>query len=250
MPKKLTQEEFIARAKAVHGDKYDYSKVEYKNSSTKVVIICPKHGEFTNIPSNHIRGFGCPKCSNERRKRLVAGVGINDVHGSTETACYDIWAAMLKRCYDEKSQIKNPAYKNCSVCEEWHTLSNFKEWYDANYVEGYDIDKDILIKGNKVYSPETCCFVPDFINSLFVSRPKRKYPMGVYKEHDKYLARLTKYGKHERIGLFKTQEKAFYVYKIEREALIKEVATTYYNRGDITKRVYDAMMRYEVEITD
>ena len=60
---KLTTEEFIAKAKAVHGDKYDYSKVEYVDSTTKVCIVCKKHGDFWQLPSSHIKGHGCVKCS-------------------------------------------------------------------------------------------------------------------------------------------------------------------------------------------
>ena len=62
MPKKKTQEEFIADARRVHGDRYDYSKVKYVNASTKVCIICPKHGEFWQDPCSHLQGSGCPNC--------------------------------------------------------------------------------------------------------------------------------------------------------------------------------------------
>lgn len=66
MSQKLTTEEFIKKAREVHGDKYDYSKVEYVNSKEKVTIICPEHGEFMQVPSMHLRGHGCAKCSTER----------------------------------------------------------------------------------------------------------------------------------------------------------------------------------------
>ena len=67
MPRRLTLNEFIDRAQSTYGDRYDYSKVDYKNSSTPVCIICPKHGEFWQIPNNHIRGAGCPTCANRQR---------------------------------------------------------------------------------------------------------------------------------------------------------------------------------------
>ena len=63
-----TKEDFIERAKLVHGDKYDYSKVEYVNNSTPVCIICPTHGEFYQSPKSHLNGSGCPKCFDERRQ--------------------------------------------------------------------------------------------------------------------------------------------------------------------------------------
>ena len=67
---KLTKDEFIEKAKSVHGDKYDYSKVEYKNSSTKVCIICPEHGEFWQTPNGHLSGHGCRECDNERKREI------------------------------------------------------------------------------------------------------------------------------------------------------------------------------------
>lgn len=68
--KKLTQEEFIQKARAVHGDKYDYSKVEYVNSSTKVIIICPIHGQFKQSPHDHLSGYGCPHCQHKAQELL------------------------------------------------------------------------------------------------------------------------------------------------------------------------------------
>ena len=73
--KKLTTEEFIEKAKEIHGDKYDYSKVEYKGAHTKVCIICPEHGEFWQAANSHINlKEGCPKCgriiSNSKQHKL------------------------------------------------------------------------------------------------------------------------------------------------------------------------------------
>ena len=68
---KITTEDFIAKSKEIHGNKYDYSKVCYKTSDTKVCIICPEHGEFWQSPSNHMNGSGCPKCANEKRKNAL-----------------------------------------------------------------------------------------------------------------------------------------------------------------------------------
>lgn len=88
MLKKLTTEEFIKRAKAIHGNTYDYSKVEYVNSKTKVIITCPVHGDFEQLPHNHLRGCGCDKCAQEeigRRARLTKEQFIKKarkVHGN------------------------------------------------------------------------------------------------------------------------------------------------------------------------
>ncbi len=71
MPTRNTKETFIEKATKVHGNYYDYSKVVYVNSKTKVCIICPKHGEFWQIPNNHLNGNGCPSCANEKNKDVM-----------------------------------------------------------------------------------------------------------------------------------------------------------------------------------
>lgn len=249
--RKLTQEEFIERARLIHGDKYDYSKVEYKGYNVKVCIICPIHGEFLMTPHGLLDGYGCRRCYNERQKSLVCGVGLNDsvipVYGDKS---YNLWKCMIKRCYDGAERYS--AYKDCSVCDEWLIFSNFKEWYDANYIEGYALDKDILFKDNRTYSPQTCCFVPKRINSLILRNKKHRgyLPIGVYYSGYSYSYTLAKRDAQESRSGYSTPEAAFQAYKTAKEAYIKEVAQEYYNRGEITKKVYDALMRYEVEITD
>lgn len=76
---------------------------------------------------------------------------------------------MLQRCYDKDSLEKNPTYKDCTVAEEWHNFQNFAEWFKENYIEGYHLDKDIKIKGNRVYGPDRCMFVTPQENKEFSS---------------------------------------------------------------------------------
>jgi len=75
------------------------------------------------------------------------------------TKQYLTWKNMLERCYVEKCQLRRPTYRGCSVHEDWHNFQSFAEWYDENYVEGYELDKDIKIDGNKIYGPNTCMYV-------------------------------------------------------------------------------------------
>lgn len=253
MPAKSTREEFIRKAKLIHGNKYDYSKVVYVNNKTKVCIICPIHGEFWQTPNSHLSGCGCNDCKSENAKRLRYGVGINDVMGASKSPAFQIWTNMLMRCYDSATADSHPTYNNCTVCPEWHYLSNFKKWFDENYIEGYHLDKDILVKGNKVYSPETCCFIPIEINSLFTNRKRfrGKYPIGIQPKDGGYEVAMESNGERKRyIGYYRTIEEAFQAYKTEKEYRIKEVATRYYNQGLITTRVYNAMLNYKIEITD
>lgn len=85
------------------------------------------------------------------------------------TAAYSRWSDMIKRCYDLNKQEKHPTYKGCSVCDEWHNFQCFANWFEANHPKDgkrYELDKDILVPGNKVYSPETCMFVTRSENAL------------------------------------------------------------------------------------
>ena len=247
-----TTEQFIAEAKAVHGNKYDYSKVEYKGNQVKVCIICPIHGEFWQIPKSHLRGHGCNKCYQCSKHKF--NIAIYDIPNSCSTECYMAWRGVLERTIgiDYKSRFKT--YKECNVCDEWLVFSVFKNWFDDptnGYIKGYHLDKDILIKGNKVYSPDTCCFVPSEINLVFSNKSKKSNtPKGVSKNYNKYEANIYKNGESVYIGLFDTLDKAFNAYKLAKEQYIKELAEKYFQEGKITKKVYDALMRYEVEITD
>jgi hypothetical protein len=100
--------------------------------------------------------------------------------GGKLTVVYLKWSNMLERCYSEEYHKKQPTYIGCSVDERWHNFQVFAKWFEENYIEGYELDKDILLKGNKIYSPETCCFVPKEINLLFKGHKNGKiYPPGV-----------------------------------------------------------------------
>ncbi len=76
--KRLTNEEFIEKARLVHEDKYDYSKVQYKNTATKVCIICPEHGEFWQTPNNHLFGAGCPTCPESNMEGEIRHLLLNN----------------------------------------------------------------------------------------------------------------------------------------------------------------------------
>lgn len=246
---------FVKEASLIHSDRYDYSTIKYVDTRTKIDIRCPVHGIFHQRPNDHLQGHGCPKCAREGQKTQIFGVGINDLLNTKGTSYYKAWFAMLTRCYNVRlQQSKCKSYVGCSVCEEWHTLSNFKKWFDdsANgFREGYQLDKDILIKRNKIYSPDTCCFVPTEINSLFTKTNalRGQYPIGVVATpYDKFVAKLS--GERTYLGVYDTPELAFIAYKKAKEHQIKELAEKYFNEGKITERVYNALMKYEVEITD
>lgn len=245
--------EFIQEMNSLYGDKYRYDKTIFTTTRKRVVIGCPIHGDVKCLPKLLLLGLGCPKCGRDRTKKPIYDMGINDMDLAHNTPCYKHWMGMLQRCYSEVWHKRYPTYKECSVCNEWHYLSNFKRWFDENYIEGYHLDKDILVKGNKVYGPDTCAFIPPRINLLLGNNLSRrgKYPIGVYKKKNRFVAAISCDSKDPKsIGYFPTQESAFEAYKTVKEAYIKNVAQDFYKRGEITERVYNALMRYEVKITD
>jgi hypothetical protein len=168
----------------------------------------------------------------------------------------ETWRGIIKRSYSNIFHIKNPAYKNVTVCEEWHNFQNFAKWYEENYnpetMENFHLDKDILIKGNKIYSPETCCIIPQEINNLLTNRVNKRgeYPIGVsfHKYNKNYLAQISSNNIKRHIGSFDSSEKAFQAYKIVKEEYIKELAEKW--KSKITEKVYEALYNYQVEITD
>lgn len=200
----------------------------------------------------------------------VYGVGMIGIKypsklNGKEVKEYKVWKSLLDRCFNEIEKIKYPTYKEATCCEEWLLYENFYEWVQSqpNYDKWLNgkrwaIDKDILTKGNKVYSPDTCCLVPYNINNLFVKGEAARgdMPIGVYKREDKRGVAFEVYCsnpfmcKQEYFGRYPTQEKAFYKYKEVKETFIKQVAQIEFDKGNITRECYEAMMKYEVEIDD
>ena len=171
---------------------------------------------------------------------LVHGFGINDadynvyITGSGDNGkrkviwvCpfYRKWIHMLERCYDQKLHNKFPTYVGCSVCKDWKSFSTFKSWMETQNWEGKHLDKDLLIKGNKTYSPNTCVFLDARINTFLTESGagRGRFPIGVSLEREsgKYVAQCwsIELGKNKKIGRFKTPEeahKAWLAFKLEQ----------------------------------
>lgn len=187
---------------------------------------------------------------------------VSDENGR-RTKQYMHWQEMIRRCYDKELHKRAPTYIGCTVCEEWFNFQVFCKWYDKNIYEvgneQMNLDKDILVKGNKVYSPSTCIFIPKRINLLFIRGQSTRglYPIGVSKdsryEHKMFRAECNSgYTGNIRnryhLGSFDTPEEAFDVYKEFKEDLIKKIANHY--KEYIPEKLYDAMYNYQVLITD
>jgi hypothetical protein len=184
-----------------------------------------------------------------------------------KTKAYNTWSHMLRRCYDPYFLNEHPTYIDCYVCEEWHNFQNFAKWFYENYYECNDeqmqLDKDILIKGNKIYSPNTCILVPKRINCLFTKSDasRGEYPIGVYYKFKKvgqyeyhYLevsCSVMKNGKKGKVLKTLPLNKpfqAFSIYKQFKEKYIKQIADEY--KGLIPQKLYEALYKWEVEIND
>ena len=168
---------------------------------------------------------------------------------------YRLWNHMLTRCYGEKAKLKLPSYEDCTASDNFKYFPYFKDWCNKQigfWNEGWQLDKDILVKGNKIYSEDTCCFVPQEINSVFTKcdRSRGEYPLGVnyHKATRKFVAQISSRKIKIHLGLYDTVEEAFKVYKKSKEDLIKSLADKYIDVLD--PRVYKAMVQYEVEIDD
>lgn len=161
------------------------------------------------------------------------------------TKMYLAWKSMLDRCYLDKALKHRPTYADCSVDPRWHCFQDFGDWFEENYkpefMQRWQLDKDILVRGNRIYSPDNCCFVPIEINNLFSSCPSNDLPRGVSVYQNKFRARLHK----KTIGYAKTSEEAHLIYETYRQKHVKEVANRW--RPLIGEKVYQAILSH---ITD
>lgn len=188
-----------------------------------------------------------------KKGRLVHGKGINDAeYAVTEYeelprigvkrnrkllwVCpyYIKWQSMLERCYNERHKNNRPTYIDCYVCDEWHLFSNFKSWMETQDWEGKHLDKDILLPGNKRYSPETCVFVDSKVNCFMLDcRASRgEYPTGVtfLPSRGKFLAQCRRVDPtaSKYIGLYDTAEDAHQAWlkvKLEQASILAEMQT-------------------------
>jgi len=189
--------------------------------------------------------------------KLIYGVGFNDgthptvVRGKSNTV-YTLWKNLLRRCYDARTQEKNPTYISCTVSENFKSFSFFYEWTQKQISfnqDGFQLDKDVLVKGNKLYSENTCLFLPRELNNLLTSSKAARgiLPLGVSKDKGRFRARCDT-GVCQYLGGFDSPEEAFQAYKQVKEAFIKSQAEKW--KAHIDPRAFAALMAYEVSITD
>jgi len=182
-------------------------------------------------------------------KNKIYGVATNDLIGielSQREVSYKNWHNMIRRCYDPKSIKNHPTYVKCFVCDDWLIYSNFKKWYDLNHRNGCCLDKDLKFPGNTVYSPDTCSFIPNYINVLLTDRAndRGKYPLGVSYEPDRnrYKACLSIHGRVKHIGYFNNPHDAHIAWANAKKKYVSESATLAFWNREIDESIYNSLM--------
>lgn len=214
-----------------------HAKVKFLNTGYEIIA------QKSHIKNLNVKDHLAP---------IVFGVGFTSGL-NTRNKIYNTWMHMLERSYCPKYKSKKPTYLECTSSENFKSFLFFKEWSEQQYgfnLKNWELDKDILIPGNKLYSENTCCFVPREINSLFLNDSTRNtpYPLGVSfaKDRGKYEAYLQKQGQKrpQRLGSFRTVQEAALKYKTEKEKYIKEVAEFW--KEKIDPKVYTALINRKI----
>ena len=229
--------------------------IEY-NSSKDVLVEFINTGYQTRTIMSSVRN-GAIK---DRRYPSVYGVGyLGDTHNTSVKGVLnkqgDLWKNMMERCYSKKLHERFPSYIGCEVSDYFKNFSNFYEWCQDQTgfnCDDYELDKDLLIKGNKTYSIETCVFLPHIINSVLTKSTKTRgnYLIGVYFDihNNKFKSYISKHGKKLSLGYFENEMDAHLAYKTSKEEYLKELAVEYKDMLD--PRAYSALQNYVVDIDD
>lgn len=188
----------------------------------------------------------------------VGYIGVGEyptsVNGLT-TKEFSTWGSLFNRSYSEKYISKKPTYSACSVDDRWHNFQNFAAW-TVNQVgwglEDWQIDKDLLLKGNKVYGPDTCVMLPRKLNMLTVLRSSARgtTPIGVFinPTPSMYTGQFKDLSGRKYSKNFPQVEDAFHFYKTGKEVVLKEAAELY--KELIDPKAYQALLAWEVSIED
>ena len=218
-----------------------FLKTEYE---TTVQLVSIRSGKVKDPYAPSVYGVG------------VLGTKYQASINGVQTKEYALWTGMLERCYSDALKERRPTYEGCEVSENFKSYEYFYEWCNKQIgfgVKGWHLDKDLLIKGNKVYSEGSCVFLPSEINLLFTknttSRSENLIGANWCKTNKVFKARVNRNkGKPEHLGDFNTEIEAFNAYKQAKESFIKEQAEKW--KGKIDERAYNALMKYEVGIDD
>lgn len=219
MGRKISKEEFIEQAKKVHGDKFDYSKIEYKGSHEKVCIVCPEHGVFWQGPNSHLRGIGCPKCG--RTKKLTTDEFIEKarkIHGNkydySKVEYINNYTKVCIICPEHGEFWQTPKDhlngKGCIKCSNnvKYTKENFIKKAKQIYGDKYDYSKVDYINAHT----KVCIICPE--HGEFWQTPDNHYRWGCKNCRESSLEKETeKFLNENNIKYTKQQKFKWLVYK-------------------------------------
>ena len=220
--------------------------IRYKSYRKKTEYIF-LGGIYLKVGEIRYNSFGTPMKIIGYEKMDKITIEFLDLHKFQKITTY---SNLIDRCYNEEVRSKYAAYSDCIICDSWQCYQVFRKWYDDNFynvgTERMHIDKDILYKNNRVYSPETCILVPQRINMLFMHKPnKYNLPNGVKpSSNGKYEAKYN--GKY--LGVFGSVEEAAIAHNKEKKKVIIQIANEY--KDQIPVRVYDALINWIPDYID
>ena len=202
----------------------EYEIIEYINPDRRLIKFLDNYGFIKEVNIMSIKGC---KVKNPYDKRIF-GVGMLGEISTMESLhikshSYNVWREVIRRVYNEKERFKFKSYGSCHVCEEWLIYANFKLWYDTTYPIHikdikFNLDKDLLQQNieNKVYSPETCIWLPEKINKYLVNFTKENTGSSFDKDRNKWQSSGTDFYTNKTIhyGRYNTKEEATYRYKL------------------------------------
>lgn len=216
-----------------------------KNSDIDVVF---EDGTIVSNKSYSEFKIGGIRNPNYRTLFGVGFIGVGEYSSTTHKKQYATWKNMMTRCYSIKYHQKRPTYKDCYVCDEWHNFQNFAKWFDENYYDvpgdKMSLDKDFIIKNNKLYSPNTCIFIPSKINSAIECKQltRGKYPLGITYRKNTGLYEVNHANRY--IGGYPHLDEAVSKYIEVKKKHLEKLANLYIDK--IPEKIRHYILNYEV----
>lgn len=225
--------------------------IAYKNASHVEIKFNDNYGLLAVVRTGDLRR-GKVKNPYHRSVYGVGFIGTGSFKRSVKgrlTREYRVWSGMLARCYRDGTKQRNPTYVDCTVHKDWHNFQNFAKWITSqdHCDSNYELDKDLLVKGNKLYSDKTCCLVPACVNLLIHTSQKKisDLPVGVVmKPNGRFRAYMIKYGSQKYLGTYDTAEEASEVYVNHKEDYVKRIAREWQDK--ISADAFDALLTWTV----
>lgn len=224
--------------------------VEYKNSREVYVIFDGYEDKVRKLRASNLKDSSFKNLYRPN----IEGVGYlgdgkySPYNKGVVSKSYRAWKNGLTRCYNDKIHIKRPTYKDCIFCDDWLEYQKFAEWYEnhESYGLGYELDKDLMVRGNRVYSPETCTMLPYEINQVITMSRIGEFPQGVWKNGNGFCCAITYACNDKRtyLGYYKTIEEASAAYVKAKEDYIHSLAEKWH--GKIEERAYQALKSWTV----